>query len=109
MWINGHKCCKGCFLLFELLVRLNKFSPFYELDQREPILPVDVARLSPLPVSSAATEDCITNGNRIEYVSNPFDENGFRLVLNSMLAMRQKLHSEVKINIDNAQAKQKKK
>lgn len=87
----------------------TKYSPFYIMYQREPVLPVDVYRMN---VDEASDSSMSVANVYSEYINEdiedqPFDNDHFCRVLDALLELRNVIHSDAKVNIDDAQSKQK--
>lgn len=86
----------------------TKYSPFFIMYQREPVLPVDVSRMEVSDLNEPPIDDNDADDVNIDMAEDePFAINGFHSVLNSLMKLRDLLHDNVKINLDEAQEKQK--
>ena len=78
----------------------TKFSPFYMIYNREPILPIDVKHNL---VAASNEQDMELLGD-----NEQFQRSMFNAVLSSVKSLREEMHEEALKNIQKAQAKQKK-
>ena len=78
----------------------TKFSPFYMIYNREPILPIDVKHNL---VAASDEQDMELLGD-----NEQFQRSMFNAVLSSVKSLREEMHEEALKNIQKAQAKQKK-
>ena len=78
----------------------TKFSPFYMIYNREPILPIDVKHNL---VAASNEQDMELLGD-----NEQFQRSMFNAVLSSVESLREEMHEEALKNIQKAQAKQKK-